>query len=254
MTDFAEYGRRRPVSGGVSARSRRGGFARTFWGRNLLEAVERLAEPGRISRGRTYARAGQVVSYTIEPGVVRAEVQGSQPRPFTTTCDIRRLRPDEVELLIEAIRAAPGMLARVVSGDLPRELAPHLLPETAADMDFGCTCPDPGWPCKHAVAVACLLAERLDERPRDLLTLRGLGIDALIRGIEASAPDSGAPPDPYGEAIEFPALPTPEVRPAPDDLDPALLRQALRMLCAEEPEAAAAGRALVAMYSAMTGR
>ncbi|MEU4313338.1 SWIM zinc finger family protein [Nocardia sp. NPDC024068] len=254
MTDFREFGKRRPVSGGVPARSRRGGFARTFWGRSLLDAVERLAEPGRISRGRTYARAGQVVSYTIEPGAVRAEVQGSQPRPFTTTCDIRRLRPDEVELLIELIRSAPGMLARVVSGDLPRELAPHLIPETAADIDFGCTCPDPGWPCKHAVAVACLLAERLDEHPRDLLTLRGLGIDALIRGIEASAPDPGEPADPYGEALELPALPTPETQPAPDDLDPALLRRALRMLCADETDAAAGGRALVVMYSEMTGR
>ncbi|NUP28851.1 MAG: hypothetical protein HOQ36_14470 [Nocardia sp.] len=253
MVDFAEFGRRRTVSGGVSARSRRGAFARTFWGKAFTEVVERLADSGRLSRGRTYARAGQVVSYRIEPGVVVAEVQGSQPRPFHTTCDIRRLRDEEVDLLIEVIRASPGMLARVVSGDLPRELAPHLLPETAADIDFGCTCPDPGRPCKHAVAVACLLAERLDEHPRDLLTLRGLSLDTLIGGVESTASAGDEFADPYGESLELPALPAPRSRPAPDELDPALLRRALRMLSEDESTAAAAGRALVVVYSTLTG-
>jgi uncharacterized Zn finger protein len=254
MADFSEFGRRRPVSGGVGARSRRGAFARTFWGKSFVEVVERLAEPGRLARGRTYARAGQVVSYRIEPGVVAAEVQGSQPRPFATTCDIRRLRDEEVELLVELIRGSPGMLARVVSGDLPRELAPHLLPETAADIDFGCTCPDPGWPCKHAVAVACLLAERLDDHPRDLLTLRGLSLDTLISGVEAAAPEDEEFADPYGESLELPALPAPGIRPALDDLDPALLRRALRMLSADESTAAEAGRAMMIVYSTLTGR
>ncbi|NEW47596.1 hypothetical protein GV789_24615, partial [Nocardia cyriacigeorgica] len=94
--DFREFGPRRPVSGGVEARSRRGAFGRTAWGRAFIDAVERMAEPGRLSRGRSYARSGQVVSYRIERGAVVGEVQGSQPRPFTATCTIRLLRPEEV--------------------------------------------------------------------------------------------------------------------------------------------------------------
>lgn len=254
MADFAEFGKRRPVTGGVAARSRRGGFARSFWGKALLDLMERLADPGRLARGRTYARAGQVVSYRIEPGLVTAEVQGSQPRPFTTTCEIRRLRPEEVDLVVAEIRSAPGMLARIVSGELPRELAPHLVPETAADIDFGCSCPDPGWPCKHAVAVVCLLAERLDEHPRELLAVRGLGIDRLISGVEADTAEVDDTTDPYGDALELPALPTPRGGPAVDELDPVLLRRALRMLCADEDTAATANRALVTMYRSMTDR
>lgn len=251
---FSEYGRRRPVSGGVTARTRRGAFARTSWGRALIEAVERIADPGRLARGRTYARAGQVVSYRLEAGAVLAEVQGSQPRPFSTTCEVRQLRPEEVELLVEQVRAAPGMLARIVSGDLPRELAPHLVPETAADLDFGCTCPDPGWPCKHALAVYYLLAERLDEHPRDLLTLRGLTLDVLIGGVENTAAGPDEDIDPYGDALELPALPAPEVCPAADELDPVLLRRALRVLSEDEATAAAGARALTVMYANMTGR
>ncbi|WP_280452418.1 hypothetical protein [Nocardia cyriacigeorgica] len=245
--DYREFGPRRPVSGGVEARSRRGAFARTAWGRAFIQAVERMAEPGRLARGRSYARSGQVVSYRIERGAVVGEVQGSQPRPFTATCTVRPLRAEEIELLVEQIRSAPGMLAQIASGALPTALSPHLLPETAADLDFGCTCPDPGWPCKHVAALCYLLAERLDEYPRDLLTLRGLSLDTLIGGVESGA-GSGGDADPYGEAPELPALPTPEFRSAAEDLDPTLLRRALRMLAEDEAVAASGLRTLTAWY------
>ncbi|MGW4770443.1 SWIM zinc finger family protein [Nocardia sp. NPDC004278] len=248
--DYRKYGKRRPVKGGVEARSRRGGFGRTWWGKALIEAVEAMAEPGRLARGRTYARAGQVVSYRIEPGAVTAEVQGSQPRPFTAVFAIRPLRDDELELLVETIRTAPGVLAEIASGALPMSLGEHLLPTTAADLDFSCTCPDPGWPCKHVAAVCYLLAERLDERPREILTLRGLDLDTLIVGIERDTRPAVSD-DPYGDRTQLPDLPKVEFRPAIDDLDPMLLRRALRMIAEDEPMAAAGLRDLRALYHAL---
>ncbi|MEV4239982.1 SWIM zinc finger family protein [Nocardia sp. NPDC049737] len=248
--DYSKYGKRRPVRGGVEARSRRGGFGRTWWGKALIEAVEQMAEPGRLARGRTYARAGQVVSYRIEPGAVTAEVQGSQPRPFTSVFAIRQLRDEELELLIETIRTTPGVLAEIVSGALPTSLGEHLLPTTAADLDFSCTCPDPGWPCKHVAAVCYLLAERLDERPREILTLRGLDLDTLIVGIERDTTPTVSD-DVYGDRAQLPDLPKLEFRPAIDDLDPTLLRRALRMIAEDEPTAAAGLRDLRALYEAL---
>ncbi|UAK32950.1 SWIM zinc finger family protein [Nocardia asteroides] len=247
FVDYSEYGKKLPVRGGVTARSLRGGFGRTWWGKALVEAVERMAEPGRLARGRNYARSGQVVNYRIEPGAVTAEVQGSQPRPFTAVFTVRPLREDELELLIETIRSAPGMLAEIASGALPTGLGPLLLPSTAADLDFSCTCPDPGWPCKHVAAVCYLLAERLDERPREILTLRGLDLDTLIGGIERE-PRSPVSDDPYGEHAALPDLPAVEFRPAPEDLDPVLLRKALRMTSADETVAATGLRELTAVY------
>lgn len=245
--DYSEFGKRRPVKGGVRARNQRGGFGRTWWGRAFIEAVEQMAEPGRTARGRTYARSGQVVNYRIEPGAVTAEVQGSQPRPFTAVCTIRPLRAEEIELLVETIRAAPGMLAAIASGALPTELGPLLLPMTAADLDFSCTCPDIGWPCKHTAAVCYILAERLDERPREILTLRGIDLETLIGGIER---DSGTTEsdDPYGDRTVLPDLPKVEFQPAAEDLDPVLLRKALRMTAADETVAAAGLRELTAVY------
>jgi uncharacterized Zn finger protein len=96
-------------------------------------------------------------------------------------------------------------------------------------------------------AVCYLLAERLDEHPREILTLRGLDLDTLIGGIERE-PRAPASDDPYGERTPLPDLPAVEFRPAPEDLDPMLLRKALRMTSADETTAATGLRELTALY------
>ncbi|MBF6334078.1 SWIM zinc finger family protein [Nocardia transvalensis] len=245
--DYSKYGKRLPVRGGVEPRSRRGSFARTWWGRSFIEAVERVADDGRLARGRSYARSGQVVTYHLEPGAVAAEVQGSQPRPFSSVLTMRQLRDERLDELIDLVRATPGMLAQLASGALPKELGPLLLPTTASELDFACTCPDSGWPCKHVAALCYVIAERLDEQPSVMLTLRGLDLDTLIGGVER---DNGptVSDDLYGETTTLPALPTPDFRPALEDLDPVPLRQALRMTAEDERTAEAGLRDLRELY------
>ncbi|MFC4125089.1 SWIM zinc finger family protein [Nocardia rhizosphaerae] len=244
MADFSQFGKRRPVTGGAQAR---GGFGRTWWGRSILDAVENLADAGRLSRGRTYARAGQVVDYRIERGAVIAEVQGSQPRPFTSVLSMRPLRAEEIDLLLAEIRQAPGMLAEIASGALPPALGPHLLPNTASELDFSCSCPDMGWPCKHVAAVCYLLSERLDEQPSEILTLRGLDLDTLIGGVEKSTPTAESD-DPYGDDLVLPDLPRIDFHPVIEDLDPVPLRRALRMTTEDEQTAATGLRELRSLY------
>ena len=245
--DYSRYGKRRPVRGGVESRSRRGAFARTWWGRAFLEAVEQVADQGRLTRGRTYARSGQVVTYEVESGAVTAEVQGSQPRPFTSVLTLRRLRDERLDELIDLVRDTPGMLAQLASGAVPQDLGPLLLPGTAAELDFGCSCPDSGWPCKHVAAVCYIVAERLDAEPSIMLTLRGLDLDTVIGGVQTDG-DTAVSDDVYGENLTLPALPEPDVRPVPDDLDPVPLRQALRMTSEDESVAEAGLRELYALY------
>jgi len=244
--DFSQFGKRRPVRGGIAARSRRGTFGSTWWGRSLVESVERLADAGRMSRGRTYARAGQVVDLHLLRGEVRAEVQGSQPDPFESVFSLRVFDDERTAELVDTIRATPGMLAEIVSGSLPQQLSPLLLPQSASELDFDCTCPDPGWPCKHVAAVALLTAEDIDERPLGILTLRGVDLDTLIAGVEREPADDTD--DLYGDHLDLPDLPTVEFRPAPDDLDPLMLRRALRETSSGEPEVAAGLRDLTAAY------
>ncbi|MBB5914879.1 putative Zn finger protein [Nocardia transvalensis] len=247
--DYSKYGKRLPVRGGVEPRNRRGSFARTWWGRSFIDAVEQVADAGRLARGRSYARSGQVVTYHVEFGAVTAEVQGSQPRPFTAVLTLRKLRDERLDELVELVRDTPGMLAQLASGAVPRELGPLLLPTTASELDFGCSCPDSGWPCKHVAAVCYIVAERLDGEPSVMLTLRGLDLDTLISGVQS---DSGTTvsDDLYGENVALPRLPEPDFRPALDDLDPVPLRQALRMTAEDEHTAETGLRELRDLYRA----
>ncbi|WP_245717682.1 SWIM zinc finger family protein [Nocardia jejuensis] len=246
----SETGKRRSVRGGVQPRSRSGkAFAATWWGRSFLEAIEQVAEPGRLARGRSYARSGQVVNYHLEPGAVAAEVQGSQPRPFVSVLALRQLRDERLTEVVDLVRATPGMLGEIAAGALPHGLGPLLLPTTASELDFSCTCPDSAWPCKHVAAICYVVAERLDERPGDLLTLRGIALDELIGSVQQ---DSGTAhtesADLYGEDTPLPKLPRPDFHPAPEDLDAVLVRQALRITAEDEATAESGLRQLRALY------
>ncbi|GAA4475077.1 2-oxo acid dehydrogenase [Rhodococcus olei] len=229
--------------------SRRG----SGWGRSLLSAIERGGASGRLGRGRSHVRAGQVFGVRVAPGLVVGEVQGSQNEPFTATVTIRRLDEDAVGEVIGRVRGTPGLLAAVASGALPAELGELLLPAGPGDVDFGCTCPDQGWLCRHAAALVTVTAEHVDSTPTTLLTLRGVDLDSLIRGVDASAEVAPDPRDWYGEGTELPALPRPEFAAAPRDLNPGHLRSALRATAPDERAVAQGLRDLDALYRALGG-
>ena len=228
--DVRRYGTARRIDGGIEARTKRGAIGRSWWSKELISVMEELAEKGRLTRGRAYARAGQVISMRLEPGAAVGEVQGSQLTPFTSVVRVRTLDEDAVRELVTLVRSSPGMLARLAAGILPEELGSSLLPRRAGELDFECTCPDGGWPCKHAAAVGYLLAEHVDDQPLAVLTLRGVDLATLIGGIDEAEPDddAAAVQDFYGDGTELPDLPAERFRPALEDLDPMLLRRALR--------------------------
>lgn len=255
--DVGRYGTRRRVAAGIEAHSRPGIFGRSWWSRELIAAMEQVADKGRLSRGRSCARGGQVISLQVAPGLVTAEVQGSQLRPFTATVSIRTLDDGALAELVAQVRAVPGTLAALVSGAVPEALGPLLLPRKAGELDFDCTCPDGGWPCTHAAAAAYLTAEHIDHDPLAVLTLRGVELDAVIRGVagDGAAWDGVSgdephvdPADFFGDRTTLPALPTEEFRPALDDLDSTLLRAVLRAGAVDEATVRAGVRDLEDCY------
>lgn len=242
--DLSGFGTRRSVVGGVEARSKRGAFARGWWGRALIEVLEQVGDSGRLSRGRTYARGGQIVALDVTAGRVVGEVQGSQIAPFTSTLTLPAFDAGRVAEFVAAVRSTPGVLAALVSGAVPPELAPMLGP-TGSELDFDCTCPDPGWPCKHVAAVTYLLAERVDRDPITMLTVRGLDLDTLIRAVGGDDDDEQrvAGGDHFGDDARYVDLPDVDFAAAPDDLDAALLRSVLRAGLRADAGAAESGEA-----------
>lgn len=56
--------------------------AESWWGKRWIRVLESFDIGERLSRGRTYARKGQVMDIEIEKGAVRAAVQGSRSSPY----------------------------------------------------------------------------------------------------------------------------------------------------------------------------
>jgi hypothetical protein len=106
-----------------------------------------LSDPGRFARAKQYARDGAIVDIGVEPGSVRAHVQGSRYEPY-----------------VAVVYVAPADDASSLLGLIPDR------DELVAE----CTCPDDAWRgfCKHAVATLLVLADEATAAPDVLTTWR----------------------------------------------------------------------------------
>ena len=58
---FDDYRPAISVEGGLKARSSRGAIGESWWSRRFLDVLESFALGTRLTRGRNYARKGQVI-------------------------------------------------------------------------------------------------------------------------------------------------------------------------------------------------
>lgn len=204
------------VSGGLKARSARGRIGQHWWSRRFLEVLESFALGTRLTRGRSYARAGQVLTLRVEPGRVSATVQGSRSQPYQVTIGVPAF-PDRVWEQVESALAAQAIYsARLLAGELPADIeevfahagAP-LFPQRFADLSLSCSCPDYAVPCKHLAASFYLLAEAFDTDPFQILHWRGRPKEALLdrlRKLRAGGAGAApANPDPAAGTDREPA-------------------------------------------------
>jgi uncharacterized Zn finger protein len=184
---FEDYGRPIAVEGGLRAQSSRGAIGESWWSRRFIAVLESFALGGRLARGRSYARKGQVRSLEVTPGSVRASVQGSRPEPYDVTVDLATI-PDPTWVAIETSLAGQALFtARLLAGEMPAEIeqvfakagAP-LFPSEVAQLDMACSCPDWSVPCKHLAATFYLLAEAFDADPFQILHWRGRDRETLL--------------------------------------------------------------------------
>lgn len=175
------------VKGGIKAKSKRGSFAQSWWAKRWIKTLESFNLGARLDRGKSYARKGQVTSIKIEAGLVRAKVQGSDPRPYSVTIKVRTLTGSEWELLAEKLALRPIFAAKLLAGEMPedidsvfKEAGLSLFPETLDDLETDCSCPDWSNPCKHIAAVYYLLGEEFDRDPFLIFKLRGIDLEDFM--------------------------------------------------------------------------
>lgn len=176
---------------GIRARSRRGDIATTWWSRRFLKAIESPETASRLSRGKSYARSGQVLSMTIAPGEVAAQVQGSRPEPYAVTVAAPPFTRADWRRAVGALAEQAAYSAELLAGRMPEDIEQVLEPLGMAlfpamrQLDLACSCPDWGNPCKHAAAVCYLLAEQFDEDPFVILHWRGMPREELLDALRA---------------------------------------------------------------------
>lgn len=197
-----------PTDQGLEARGKK---AETWWARRWIETLESLLDAGRLRRGRRYARQGQVLELGLGAGVISATVQGSRRTPYQVAITLEPLADAQWEGVLEALSTRARYVAQLLAGEVPRDIeavfgeaGAALLPEDDGELDVDCTCPDWADVCKHAGAVAYLVAERFDDDPFLLFELRGRDRAALLAALSPAGAGPGdpepLPPQPLAES------------------------------------------------------
>ena len=182
MPWWSDYERTRPrdVEGGVKARSRRGKIGQTWWAQRWSQALESIMDSGRLSRGRSYARRGQVLNIDEKDQVITARVQGSRQTPYKVKIALRSISDKAWDQVLEVLADQALFTAQLLAGEMPPNIeevfsaaGTSLFPRSDRELETDCNCPDWSNPCKHIAAVYFLLGEAFDNDPFMLFRLRG---------------------------------------------------------------------------------
>lgn len=251
---YYEPSQPKPVKDGIKTRTQRGEIGETWWSKRWIEVLESFHMGARLTRGRAYARKGQVISIDVNKGIVTAKVQGTRAKPYSVKIALNPLSEKDWDKVTDAMASQAVFAARLLSGEMPRniedafaEVKVPLFPVSDRELGADCSCPDWANPCKHIAAVYYLLAERFDDDPFLIFKLRGRTRDEIIEMlrekraqtlpqeeastiiIEAgSSQESAAIPleeclDTFWQAGE--ALDSFTVNPAPPDVEHAVLKR-----------------------------
>ncbi|HET9918817.1 MAG TPA: SWIM zinc finger family protein, partial [Ktedonobacteraceae bacterium] len=146
----------RRVVGGLKTKSERGAIGETWWSKRWVAVLESFSMGNRLTRGRSYARLGQIVSLDVEPGIVKAKVQGSMLKPYKIEIRLQPLSHRDWEKITEAMASQAIFAAKLLAGEMPKNIeeafhAVHLslFPTAGRELVTSCSCPDWANPCKH---------------------------------------------------------------------------------------------------------
>ena len=193
MTPYWSYyepAKPKKVENGLKAKSKRGCIGETWWSKRWVSVLESFDLGARLTRGKNYARKGQVVSIDVDPGIVRAKVQGTGSEPYDVKIKLKPLSDAEWEKATTAMASKAVFAARLLSGEMPQNIEEafsesgiSLFPRNGDDLMTDCSCPDWSNPCKHIAAVYYLLAEQFDCDPFLIFKLRGRTKEQIIEAL-----------------------------------------------------------------------
>ncbi len=195
--DFHNFptSKRIQAEGGLATSRARGAMAETWWSKRFIAVLESFGLGGRMTRGRTYARAGQVLSLEVNEGLLVAQVQGSRRTPYAVTVRLATPTPTQWIKITDTLKSRLGYAARLLDGEVPTDLeevftaaGSKLFPTQWRELRATCSCPDWGDPCKHQAAVLYVFADQLDRDPWKLIEWMGKSKDEILALFVGSTP------------------------------------------------------------------
>ena len=150
----------------------------------------------------------------IRAGSIRCEMEGAMGSIHEVSLQIRTLPTRDWNTLVRVLRRSKSIVEALDGGRVPRSfdrlvariVGEPLFPE-ARSVTFGCSCDLPEKPCRHVLALHELFARRLDEKPWELMLLRGIDLQDLLTKVRQTETDGDLPPLAYGvpeEPVLFP--------------------------------------------------
>jgi uncharacterized Zn finger protein len=206
------------VEGGIKTKSERGEIGSTWWSKRWIGVLESFSMGTRLTRGRSYARQGQVLSIDVEPGIVKAKVQGSRPKPYDVKIRLKPLADQDWDQVTESMASQAIFAAKLLAGEMPTNIEEafsavklSLFPTKVTELETECSCPDWANPCKHIAAVYYLLAERFDEDPFLIFKLRGRTKEQIIAALREKRTET--PPAESASTLESAASAEADISP-----------------------------------------
>lgn len=156
----------------------------------------------------------------IRPGSILCEMEGTMGSIHEVSLQIRTLPLRDWNTLVRVLRRSKSIVEALDNGRVPRSfdrlvariVGEPLFPD-ARSVTFGCSCDLPEKPCRHVLALHELFARRLDERPWEILMLRGVDLQAMLTKVRQTEPDGELPPLAFGVPEE------PVLYPDAEDVD-----------------------------------
>ncbi|MBS46003.1 MAG: hypothetical protein CMH83_23075 [Nocardioides sp.] len=181
------------------AARRTGAWARSWWGKAWVRALEEAAyDDGDLRVARTIARSGRIGGLSLTAGRVVAAV-GDDRGLWTVDLGVPVLDAASVEALVEVVVAQAGRLPMLLAGDLPHDLVEEAEEHGVELLPYGgelaatCTCDAWADPCPHALAVGLQVTWLVDDDPLALVHLRGLGREDLVARTHRTRPVEAVP-------------------------------------------------------------
>lgn len=174
----------------------------TTHGVDLLELERALASLPAIRNPRV----------RIQPGAIMAEMEGSMGALHEVSIHVPMLPSRIWSQVVRVMRRSASMLDQMRQGLVPRSFD-RLIARVSGEPVFpeprrvtsACTCSEPERPCRHILALHELFARRMEEKPYELLTLRGVDLRAILEAASRPHEAGELPPLAFG-AKEEPVL------------------------------------------------